>query len=347
MTVDERARAGLFLAMQYPVEVPGVSTSNFLRSAATAVRGEAPKLRTWVKEVKQAMSRPRHQGRLRRAQRQRGLLRRREEAPRGAAARAAQAEDRDPGRDRLRPGRRRAAGGQRRRQPLPRGRRDRGAADHPLHPDPAAHHPRRGARVRRRPDRRVRRARPGRRAGEDGVRAVHRGRGSCGADDQHRLLAGAGRGEDPGGLPDPVPHRARAVGRWSTSTPAPPRSVRGRCSTPSGPSWSSTTRRCTAARTSWPRRPPTPTRRPGPGSPRSSAPGPDELVFTKNATEGINLVAYAFSNAAHRRTGGRAVRAGAGRRDRGHRAGAPRQPGALAGAVPAHRCDAALVLGHR
>src|SRR3954468_24786154 len=56
MTVDERARAGLFLAMQYPVEVPGVSTSNFLRAAATAVRGEAPKLRTWVKEVKQAMA---------------------------------------------------------------------------------------------------------------------------------------------------------------------------------------------------------------------------------------------------------------------------------------------------
>ncbi len=51
MTVDERARAGLFLAMQYPVEVPGVSVSNFLRTAATAVRGEAPKLRTWVKEV--------------------------------------------------------------------------------------------------------------------------------------------------------------------------------------------------------------------------------------------------------------------------------------------------------
>jgi Fe-S cluster assembly ATP-binding protein len=55
MTVDERARAGLFLAMQYPVEVPGVSMANFLRSAATAVRGEAPKLRTWVKEVKGAM----------------------------------------------------------------------------------------------------------------------------------------------------------------------------------------------------------------------------------------------------------------------------------------------------
>ena len=55
MTVDERARAGLFLAMQYPVEVPGVSVSNFLRTAATAVRGEAPKVRTWVNEVKGAM----------------------------------------------------------------------------------------------------------------------------------------------------------------------------------------------------------------------------------------------------------------------------------------------------
>ncbi|MBA3250164.1 MAG: Fe-S cluster assembly ATPase SufC [Geodermatophilaceae bacterium] len=56
MTVDERARAGLFLAMQYPVEVPGVSVSNFLRSAATALRGEAPKIRTWVKEVKAEMT---------------------------------------------------------------------------------------------------------------------------------------------------------------------------------------------------------------------------------------------------------------------------------------------------
>ena len=55
MTVDVRARAGLFLAMQYPVEVPGVSVSNFLRTAATAARGEAPKLRTWVKEMRAAM----------------------------------------------------------------------------------------------------------------------------------------------------------------------------------------------------------------------------------------------------------------------------------------------------
>ncbi len=56
MSVDERARAGLFLGMQYPVEVPGVSVSNFLRTAKTAIDGEAPKLRTWVKDVKTAMA---------------------------------------------------------------------------------------------------------------------------------------------------------------------------------------------------------------------------------------------------------------------------------------------------
>jgi len=55
MSVDERARAGLFLAMQYPVEVPGVSVANFLRTAKTAISGEAPALRTWGKEVKGAM----------------------------------------------------------------------------------------------------------------------------------------------------------------------------------------------------------------------------------------------------------------------------------------------------
>jgi Fe-S cluster assembly ATP-binding protein len=57
MSVDERARAGLFLAMQYPVEVPGVSVSNFLRTAKTAIDGEAPALRHWVKDVKGAMER--------------------------------------------------------------------------------------------------------------------------------------------------------------------------------------------------------------------------------------------------------------------------------------------------
>jgi Fe-S cluster assembly ATP-binding protein len=54
--VDKRARAGLFLAMQYPVEVPGVSMSNFLRTSVSAVRGEAPKLRLWLKEMRSAMA---------------------------------------------------------------------------------------------------------------------------------------------------------------------------------------------------------------------------------------------------------------------------------------------------
>ncbi|ACQ80588.1 FeS assembly ATPase SufC [Beutenbergia cavernae DSM 12333] len=55
MSVDERARAGLFLAMQYPVEVPGVTVSNFLRTAKTAIDGKAPALRQWVGDVKTAM----------------------------------------------------------------------------------------------------------------------------------------------------------------------------------------------------------------------------------------------------------------------------------------------------
>lgn len=56
MSVDERAKAGMFLAMQYPVEIPGVSMTNFLRAAVTEVRDEAPKLRLWVKEVKAAVA---------------------------------------------------------------------------------------------------------------------------------------------------------------------------------------------------------------------------------------------------------------------------------------------------
>ncbi|MDE0546821.1 Fe-S cluster assembly ATPase SufC [Microbacterium sp. C7(2022)] len=55
MSVDERARAGLFLAMQYPVEIPGVTVTNFLRTAKTAIDGEAPSIRQWTKDVKQSM----------------------------------------------------------------------------------------------------------------------------------------------------------------------------------------------------------------------------------------------------------------------------------------------------
>ncbi len=56
MTVDERARAGLFLAMQYPVEIPGVTNTNFLRTAKTAIDGEAPSIRNWTKQVQAAMA---------------------------------------------------------------------------------------------------------------------------------------------------------------------------------------------------------------------------------------------------------------------------------------------------
>jgi len=55
MSVDERARAGLFLAMQYPVEIPGVTVTNFLRTAKTAIDGEAPSIRGWIKDVRTSM----------------------------------------------------------------------------------------------------------------------------------------------------------------------------------------------------------------------------------------------------------------------------------------------------
>ena len=56
MSVDERARAGVFLAMQYPVEIPGVTVTNFLRTAKTALDGEAPSIRQWTKDVKASMT---------------------------------------------------------------------------------------------------------------------------------------------------------------------------------------------------------------------------------------------------------------------------------------------------
>ena len=67
MTVDERARAGLFLAMQYPVEIPGVTVTNFLRTAKTAIDGEAPAIRTWTKDVKRGHEEPAHGPEVRRS----------------------------------------------------------------------------------------------------------------------------------------------------------------------------------------------------------------------------------------------------------------------------------------
>jgi Fe-S cluster assembly ATP-binding protein len=51
MSPDERARAGLFLAFQYPVAVPGVSMANFLRLAYRSVKGSASKPETRREEV--------------------------------------------------------------------------------------------------------------------------------------------------------------------------------------------------------------------------------------------------------------------------------------------------------
>lgn len=52
MEVDERARAGMFLAMQYPSEIPGVTNSDFLRSAINARRGEGNEI-SLIKFIRQ------------------------------------------------------------------------------------------------------------------------------------------------------------------------------------------------------------------------------------------------------------------------------------------------------
>ncbi|MFF2091965.1 Fe-S cluster assembly ATPase SufC [Paenibacillus sp. NPDC058174] len=52
MGVDERARAGLFLAMQYPSEIPGVTNSDFLRSAINARREEGNEI-SLIKFIRQ------------------------------------------------------------------------------------------------------------------------------------------------------------------------------------------------------------------------------------------------------------------------------------------------------
>ncbi len=44
---DERARSGVFLAFQYPMEIPGVSIANFLRAAVNSIRGEGNELPTF------------------------------------------------------------------------------------------------------------------------------------------------------------------------------------------------------------------------------------------------------------------------------------------------------------
>jgi len=55
LTADERAKRGLFLAMQYPVEVPGVSVVNFLRTAYKSLKGEEISALAFRKHMKAKM----------------------------------------------------------------------------------------------------------------------------------------------------------------------------------------------------------------------------------------------------------------------------------------------------
>ncbi|MTV25447.1 Fe-S cluster assembly ATPase SufC [Nitriliruptoraceae bacterium ZYF776] len=56
LSPDERARLGVFLAMQYPVEVPGVSLTNFLRTALNATSGEEVPIRQFMQRLKAEMA---------------------------------------------------------------------------------------------------------------------------------------------------------------------------------------------------------------------------------------------------------------------------------------------------
>jgi len=56
LSPDERARLGVFLAMQYPTEIPGVSVTNFLRTSLNAVRGEDVPVREFMTGLKEEMA---------------------------------------------------------------------------------------------------------------------------------------------------------------------------------------------------------------------------------------------------------------------------------------------------
>ena len=127
----ERAKAGLFLAFQYPVSIPGVSVANFLRMAINAKREEPIGVKEFRTELA-ARGRPAGRRQLvHLAPPQRRLLGRREEARRDPADGDAAARHRGARRDRLGPRHRRAA----------HGRRGRAAAARRAGPGRADHHP--------------------------------------------------------------------------------------------------------------------------------------------------------------------------------------------------------------
>ena len=55
LSPDDRAKAGLFLAMQYPTEIPGVSLTNFLRTAVNATREEDLPVRQFMVQLREQM----------------------------------------------------------------------------------------------------------------------------------------------------------------------------------------------------------------------------------------------------------------------------------------------------
>ena len=115
---DERSRAGLFMAFQYPVAVPGVTVAKYLRMIVNAHREAAGepeiKLKDFAQDDQGGDGDDGHPRRLQQALPQRRLLRRREEAHGDAADGAAQAVDGGSRRDRLGPRHRRAADRRRR-----------------------------------------------------------------------------------------------------------------------------------------------------------------------------------------------------------------------------------------
>jgi Fe-S cluster assembly ATP-binding protein len=120
MDPEERAREGVFLAFQYPVEIPGVSNTYFLRAALNAVRKHRGLPELDAMELPQAGAREDEARRDRRiaapAAGQRGLLGRREEAQRDLPHGGARAAPLRARRDRLGARHRRAAHRRRRRQ---------------------------------------------------------------------------------------------------------------------------------------------------------------------------------------------------------------------------------------
>ena len=356
MTVDERARAGLFLAMQYPVEVPGVTVSNFLRTAKTAIDGEAPKLRTWVKDVRAAMERAAHgPGRSPSATSTRASPAARRSATRSSSWSCSSRRSRSstrptPASTSTRCSRLRG------RQPGPRDRRGRRPAHHALHADPALHQARLRARLRRRPHRRGGRPRARRPARGRGLRPVHR---------RHRCRGRAGRGLTLTATATWTARAAGAVRRRELERIRAdfPMLAAARCDGTPLVYLDSAAHLAEAAR--GPRRRagvPTrrhnaavhrgahqlaeeatePSRRRARRSRRSSGVADDELAWTRTPPRGSTS-----SPTRPRPTAERRARARPGRRGRRHRDGAPREPRAVAGArartgatlrwIPRHR----------